>query len=55
MKKTYISPDTATVSVESIIMNSASTLGIYSEGIDNESELLGRGHSRNRWDDEEEY
>ncbi len=53
MKKTYISPSTLTVRVETLNMIAQSTLEIKGTGND-ESLLLGRGHNSNLWDDEDE-
>ena len=53
MKKTYLSPTTTTVHVDTIIMNGAS-LGVYSDGVNSESDLLGRGRNYDLWDDEED-
>ena len=54
MKKTYQTPATTTIYVETCIMQNTS-LGVYSDNtVSSESDLLSRGRNRNVWDDEED-
>ncbi len=53
MKKTYQTPETKTMHFETCVMQNAS-LGVYSDSVNSESDLLSRGRNRNVWDDEEE-